>query len=439
MLSGLLWNLFPWVKGLQKHLKALDTFQRLSPAEARRELGRRLLAQMRYFGTRADALPEWRQAAKARSVDDLWRLWPQMPVLSKRDLQNRFHPREMQTRLKLRGVASATGGSTGEPTPYFHDGEMLRAAVATRFYTWLKFGWRPGMPKICVWGSERDIGKQPSLHRRLIARLRRDYLVDGYGLNARTVDRVLSVLRRHRKVAMFGFTSMLEFLAREVLQRGDLPPAGKVQAAWNGGEMLSDSQVELFENAFGTPLLNCYGGRELSAMAYQPRRGAALQVLRPLLFVEILDEQAAPVEPGQSGRLVWSSTVCRGTPFLRYDVGDAGCCEARDQDESGIRALKELHGRTAGLWKLPSGQTVNCLFWNHLFKEFPEVQQFQVVIRNNSRLQLNFRGPGFRAKRERQLRQILLEFLGDLPVGIAWVDRMPLTGQGKLVQVLRQP
>jgi phenylacetate-CoA ligase len=245
-------------------------------------------------------------------------------------------------------------------------------------------------------------------------------------------------MKRHESVAIYGFTSMLEFVARQVLQTGDLPPIGRVCTAWNGGEMLFETQSALFKKAFGVPILNYYGGRELSTMAYQPAAGASLNVVRPFMFLEIVDEEGKPVEPGKTGRLIWTSTICRGTPFLRYDIGDVGCYESSDSDESGIRGIKELQGRYAGLLRLPNGKTISCLFWNHFFKDFPEVEQFQVVLYEDREIHLRLKGSSFSHKRENDFRYILVNFIGEIPVKINWLPRIPLTAQGKLVQVVRE-
>jgi hypothetical protein len=97
---------------------------------------------------------------------------------------------------------------------------------------------------------------------------------------------------------------------------------GSVRTAWNGGEMLSEEQADIFRSAFHRSLLNRYGGRELSTMACQYTDGGRLVVLRPWLMVDVVNEQGKPAAPGESGRLLWTSTVWRGTPLLRYEVED---------------------------------------------------------------------------------------------------------------------
>lgn len=436
-MRSFLWHRVAARRGIFEWWREIEGFEALSPEARRADMGRRLLAQVKYFGARGDALPEWREAAAIEDAEELWRIWPQLPILSKQDLQTRFHPREL-ARIGIEGAASSTGGSTGEPTPFLHDNSMIAAMQAAKFHAHRRMGWRPAMPLIAVWGSERDIGKQRSVRGRVGAFFSNAWLVDGYALDDSTIDGVLALVRRFPQVAIYGFTSMLEFVARGVLERGEALPEGRVQTAWNGGEMLFEQQSELFERAFGVPILNFYGGRELSAMAFQPHHSAPLQVIRPLLFCEVVDEQGRAVEPGQSGRLLWTSTVNRGTPFLRYDVGDMACYNAADCDESGLHALSELQGREAGLLKLPNGKTINCLFWNHLFKDFPEVEQFQVAFQPHQKIELRLKGSPFVAAREDELRHKLLNFLGAMPIAVTWMDRIPLTAQGKLVQVVRE-
>jgi phenylacetate-CoA ligase len=438
MLRDALWGAFIAAKRLKRRWRELDAFARSTPVEARFGLARRLQAQIRYFGSREDALPEWRDAARIQNPLELWRVWPELPIVTKDLLRAHFDARELKARLKVPGVVASTGGSTGEPLWYFHDKAALEARTVTGLYSRILMGWRPGMATISVWGSERDIGRERSRRARVSAFLRNDYTVDGYHLGRHTVDAVMQLIAQHRPVALYGFTSILEFVAREVLKAGIDVPRGSVAVAWNGGEMLFPEQAQLFLDAFKVPIHNLYGGRELGAIACQVISDGPLSILRPYVFVEIVDQNGRPVRAGESGRVLCTSTACRGTPFLRYEVGDAAAYSDDDRDESGIQAIAEIHGRIAGLLRLPNGKLINCIYWNHLLKEFREVHQFQVVLRSGGDVQILLKGDGFTGERERDLRNVLRHFLSDVPVQLNWVDRIPLTAQGKLVQVVRE-
>jgi phenylacetate-CoA ligase len=437
VLRTICWKTFVRSRGLSPYLAELDRHRDLSADEARQDIGRRLLEQLKYFAKRSDALPEWRQAAQIDRVEELWDIWPTLPSITKQNLQTRFEANALRDRLGIEGVISSTGGSTGEPTSYLHDRAMLAAAGAGRYYIRRQFGWRPGIATIGVWGSERDIGKQRTFRNRVSGWLRNDWLVDGYELNERTVENVLRHLTRHQTVAIYGFTSMLEYVSRVLLDQHRALP-GRVCAAWTGGESLDEYQAEVFFKAFGTSLRNFYGGREFGPIAYEANNRCSLRVMRPFVYAEVVDKHNYPAAPGTTGRLLLTSTICRGTPFLRYEIGDLARSDASDQDTSGVRSITQLHGRTAGLLTLASGKTINNNFWNHLFKDIAEVQQFQVVLRQDRSLLLRLRGTPWESNREDGVRALVRKLIGDVPLRFSWVEQIPRTSQGKLLQTVRE-
>jgi phenylacetate-CoA ligase len=434
------WNLFLSRSGASDGVRELGDFASLSPGLARQDLAGRMMALIRYFGNREDTLPEWRELARATSAEEVWRNWPSLPVTTKRDLVTRFPAGEIAQRFNLEGRLNSSGGSTGEPTHFFQDLQTVSASIAATYYARTQVGWRPGMPLIALWGSDRDVGKAgQSRAERMRGWLRNDRLIGGYLVGEGTVNRFMALLRRHHPAAVFGYTSVLEYVARQVLERGLEVSKSWVHTAWNGAEMLFESQSDLFRRAFGVGLLNWYGGRELSVIAYQKAIGGPLYFLRPYMFVEVINSAGRPAVPGESGRLIVTSTVGHGTPFIRYEIGDMGSFATEDQDESGLRAIRVLEGRNAGLLQLPNGKQVNSLFWNHLFKDFPEIYQFQVVVpRSQPGIQLRFVGAGMSDERTAQLHQVLNRFTAGIPISLTWMDQIPLTRQGKLVQVVHE-
>lgn len=425
------------LRQLERDVRELERYATLPAHEMRDVVNRRLWEQMQYFGNRADALPAWKEAARIQDPDELREVWSQLPILTKQDLQSQFDPREMQRQFDLKGITASTGGSTGEPVHFFHDEAMMRHKAAARIFCRKQFGWRPGMPIVCIWGSERDVGQSQTMKGRMTSFLQNVHIIDGYHLDDKTVNRLRQQIRRNAPVALYGFTTMLEYVARELLAAGE-NFNGQVATAWNGGEMLYPEQSQLFERVFGVPILNFYGGRELSSMAYQTAHGQPMKLIRPNLFLEIVDEAGNPVEPGKPGRLICTNTVNRGTPFLRFDIGDLGMSTSADRDESGIHSLTALHGRSAGIIHLSNGKTINNLYWNHLFKDYENVRQFQVAIIDGQELEIRLCGQPLSAEAEQKLKQVIRNFVDPLPFHISWVESIKRTKQGKLVQVVRE-
>src|SRR5205823_5031570 len=115
MLSRALWSAFIAAKDLKPRWREMDDCARLDPEQARLDMARRLQQQIRYFGSREDALPEWKKAARIRDPLELWRRWTDLPIVTKDTLRENFDARQLKERLKIPGVVSSTGGSTGEP------------------------------------------------------------------------------------------------------------------------------------------------------------------------------------------------------------------------------------------------------------------------------------------------------------------------------------
>lgn len=416
----------------------LHSFPTLPPLAQRKVLGEHLLALVHHFGCRADALPEWRSAARSATASNIWNLWPELPILTKEMLRERFQPEQMQRKFNLKGMVKTTGGSTGQPTAFFHDVPMIRAANAASLFAQRQMGWRPGMAMVKIWGSERDIGRATSSGVQIWNKLLQVHLIDGYAAGDATLNSFVDLLQKHPGAAVWGFTSLLDLVARAAIEKGRRPAPGSVSVAWNGGEMLLPEHVDAFRKAFGVPILNLYGGREFSVIAAQFAESQALHIMRPWIFAEIVDDAGRPAAVGGIGRLVLTSTVCRGTPFLRYEIGDLASASAAHYTEAGITHLEALHGRSSGLFRLPDGRNISNLFWNHLFKDIPEVHQFQVRIQEKGDLRILLQGLALSVERQQRLQQTITNFLGEVPFTLEPVDSIPLTPQGKRLQVVRE-
>jgi len=102
--------------------------------------------------------------------------------------------------------------------------------------------------------------------------------------------------------------------------------------------------------------------------------------------------------------------------------GDLRC---RRADRSGVGALRELSGRRAGLLTLPDGRVINNIYWNHLFKEFPEVRQFQVVLKTSGEIWIHLAGEGMTETRDAALRAKLGHLMAAIPVKLLWTAEIP--------------
>jgi phenylacetate-CoA ligase len=266
-------------------------------------------------------------------------------------------------------------------------------------------------------------------------RLKNTELVDGFAFDETTVERARMFLDANDQVSIYGYSSLLEQLADAFRNQGLSVPAGKVQAVWNGAEAVTAEQSEAFHAVFGREIQNQYGGREFGALAYQTSDSDGLNLLRPNVFAEIVDDAGQPCVPGEIGRIVLTTLIGKGTPFLRYENGDLGTYAANGVDESGIFKLSSLEGRLSGMVRLNGGRVVHNAFWGMLIKEFAGVDQFQVRQARDRSIAILLKGERISPVDEQRLRMLLENTLKETPLTISWVDKIPLTREGKLIQV----
>ena len=261
--------------------------------------------------------------------------------------------------------------------------------------------------------------------------LRNQFLVDGYNLSDHTVERICAHIGAVR--LPFMDSPPCWNLSRDEYSkpRRQIRP-GMVRTAWNGGEMLFPEQCELFRQAFEVPLFNRYGGRELSVMACQFSEGGPLNVIAPMAFSGDPERSWPPGCTGRSWppRLDEHRLPRNSIPSLRCR-GPGYVSRRAIANESGVAAIDQLHGRVSGLLELPGGRKINNIYWNHFFKEIKEVAQFQVILRKDGSLQILLRGEGFSQERDAAVRGLLAHFLGDIPVHLQWVERIPLSQGGE--------
>lgn len=422
-------RLGPW-------FRTFDAFGALGATEQRENLALRIRGAIEAIPPAAVKLAEWKRVAKTKTVDDLWKAWADCPVLTKKDLQSTFAPERLFIGSPRRVKIDMTGGSTGEPTRFLVSPAMSTARTAAAWYSRRQMGWYPGLRLVAVWGSDRDIGKHETLTSKIKDAILNRRVVGGFVVGSNLIDSVRKASAGTTRIALYGYSSLLEELSRQELARpGALP---KVQAAWIGGEGVSVEQKKLFREAFNTDLLNFYGGRELSAIAFQEPGRAQLRILRPYVYVEVLDDLGRACVPGQTGRIICTSLVGGGTPFLRYEIGDLGSYSSEALSESGLSHLANISGRMSGILRLPDGRKLSNIFWNHLFKEFSAIRGFQIRQKSSSHLLLIIVTDSATEELRRDILKKVTAVLGpSIQLSFEFSVTLPRTPQGKLCQIVQ--
>ncbi len=313
---GLMRQAMHWLRGSRRYALMREgiALQRL-PEEELRRLQLDQLVRMVHHA--AQTVPFYQdlfrahglKASDIRTFED----FAGLPVLSKQDLRESL-PRMLSSAPSVsRRVDNATGGSTGEPVKFYQDMDVFDAMQGS-FMLGLSFaGWKPSDMIVNIWGNPRDQGSaRPSVS--LKQWLSGSMTLSAYRYGRTEMDDWLDVLARFRRVFVYGYVSVLSDLAEHILASGRTPSS--VCAVMTSAEKLHDHQRVLIAKAFGCPVHDQYGSREVPCIAVECEHGG-MHLLTHSAYVEFLPEAGSDLK-----RLVVTGLTNRTMPLLRYEIGD---------------------------------------------------------------------------------------------------------------------
>jgi phenylacetate-CoA ligase len=303
-----------------------------------------------------------------------------IPLLTRADIKNQLEQLIARNIPRASLTRSGTGGSTGQPTPFYHDQEYERyqSALILRNLNWT--GWKYGEPILRVWGSPFDIRLQDQTREQVTNFLKNITVLPAFNMSEYNLTDWIKQIHRIRPVIVEGYTHALLAMAGHAHKIGsDLDKLG-VRAVICSAEALFPTQRALLQEAFGCQVINRYGCRELSTIAHECQSGR-LHINEDWVHLEIVDANGQPVPPGVVGQVVLTGFYNRSMPFIRYAIEDVAALPVRDDPCScgrNFRTIERLEGRIQDLIALPNGGFLAGQFFTHLLKDY-DLIQFQVV------------------------------------------------------------
>jgi len=352
----------------------------------------------RYLGEVAD---RHIQQSPAEVLSDL-------PVLEKSDLHEHFEELTADGRPGIRIRRNATGGSTGEAAQFLQDAAYRRwnRALAAHFESWTGCG--ESDARVVLWGVPRDLESGGGAFVRLRSALLNRKMLDAYQMSAESMSDYAAVIRKVRPRLLRVLAQSGVELAKHVKKQGGGPlPVGAVVST---GGTLSSPERELMQDAFGAPVFNVYGSREVGPMASEARAGEGLLVCPASHRVEILNADGSSADPGDPGEVVVTLLINRIMPLVRYRIGDMAEWIVEPKGSPAWPCLGGIHGRVMDHFVAADGTLVNSEYFTHLMYPMEWVRRFQWIQESKSRVRLRIEAnPGVQAADEAALSRTRLE------------------------------
>jgi phenylacetate-CoA ligase len=370
------------------------------------------------------------EAAGVRAAADL----AVMPPLEREELQS-----EGIAGLRVpgrQGIAVRSSGSTGRPVAALWPLEMIawHDAADRRSSDWL--GVELGERRLNVAASHSF--RKP--HRRagaVLANVTRVFAGDA--ADPDQARRLAGRLARRPPALVWGVSNGLYAFSLALLESGRTLGA---RACVSEGNHLPASFRATIERAMGCRVLERYGSWETGILAHQCPQAGSFHVLAEGVLVEVVGEDGRPVQPGEIGEVLVTLLRNRALPLLRYRIGDlAEAPPARPCPcGRGLPLLGRLIGRSNELLRAADGgwvapETVSAV----MTAASASVLGFQVVQHEDLCLdvllvQRPAPDPGTCRRQVAEALDALVRLPG--ATRVEQVDRIPLTGSGKLQHVV---
>jgi len=326
-----------------------------------------------------------------------------------------------------------TSGSTGRPISVKGTAitSLMTRAANMRYHLWFKRDFSAKSAAIrMLKGAELDAAKADQPIR----------WADGFPSGPMVLRQIttpvgeqLDWLLSQDSAYLLTFPSNLESLIR-LSQERQVRPASLREVA-TVGEALDEEVRKACETVWGVPLVDAYSAQEFGYIAVQcpDHRGRHYHVNAEMILVEIVNEEGAPVAPGDVGRLVLTDLHNFATPLIRYEIGDLAELGAPCGCGRGLPMVARVLGRTRNMLVLPSGEKICPRFTFESFLFSLPIKQFQVIqeSRQNLVVRLVTERP-LKSEEEARVKDSILVKAGHpFDIRIDYVPVIPRAASGK--------
>lgn len=347
-----------------------------------------------------------------------------LPILTKDALRENID--SIVTIDKSKAILAKTGGTTGASLKVYYTKEdnQRRFANVNAFRS--HYGYSLG--KGVAWFSGKSLLK-PTSNTSIFWRT--DYLLNiryysTFHINDRTCPYYLNNILKFKPSFLIGFPSCLYELAIYGLNN-DFKRPSFVKAIFPNAETITDEMRDTIEKYFGAKIHDQYGSAEGAPHIFQydgkylfdPREG----------FLEVLDENN---QPAKIGRMIVTSYHTKGTPLVRYDVGDVVELEEKF-DYKFIPKIKRIIGRKMNFIISPDTGKINAGNISNTTKNVNGIAAFQIIQTSVDEVNIKLKkSEAYQSKDEKLFLANIRDRIGEsMKIKLDYIDDIPRDKSGK--------
>ncbi len=356
----------------------------------------------------------------------------QFPVTEKEDILDKLF--EISTVEEKDAITSLTGGTTGASMRVFYTQEDIQERHAILDHFRAKFGYSLG--KKVAWFSGKDLTRKKDLEKGICFRddwINKIRFFSTFHINKKHIYDYWHAFNQFSPEYIVGFPSSVYdmcLLAKE--EKLVFTSKGKIKAFFPTAETVLPQHREIIEEVLGCPLIDQYASSEGAPFILECEKGRLH--IHPLTGIfEVVDEN---LEPTREGEILVTSFSTRGTPLIRYRIGDriklapeSELCECGSQ----FPLVEYIDGRSTDYIWSPENGKVNLGNISNCTKDAPGIICFQLRQTHENAVDVKLvKGKSFTNSDGVNFTQALEARLGNkMVINIEYVDEIPREASGK--------
>jgi phenylacetate-CoA ligase len=276
-----------------------------------------------------------------------------------------------------------------------------------------------------LWGHHLDPQASDSLLERFHAFETNSRYFDCLRMSPDALETYHRQFEQWQPACIIAYASAIGYLAEHIIERG-YRPTYPSRCIVTGAEKLLPEHRRAIEAAFGRPVHERYGGRDVGSLAFQlePHRTLASEADWANVLIE-------PETTERESGILITKLHADGMPMIRYRVGDIGSFHRGSKPGHPAFSFNEVMGRDVDRLWLPDGRWITGLQIPHLVKDHP-VREYMLVQRADFSIELKLvPKAGFDESSRQQILATVRANLPGLPITALLVDEIPRTRANK--------
>lgn len=352
-----------------------------------------------------------------------------IPV-SKKDVFKK-NIKEIVTTENIELSLAKTGGTTGKSMQVYFRWQDLEERFAILDVFRERFGYR--FRDKTGWFSGKNILN--SRDRRVNRFWKQDWLYNiryysTYDINEYSLQYYIDDIRKYKPKFLVGFPSSIVEIAKYGIRK-NINLGYRLQGIFPTSESKVEAEAELMTEFFGCGVFDQYASSEGACFITECEKGKLhFEMLSGV--IEVVDDD---YEPSTSGRMLITAFHTKGTPLLKYDIGDSMTWANDEKCGCGRNTpiVKSIEGRVNDY--LYSKERGKCNLGNlsNCVKYLKGVSKFQAIQKElDSILILVVTNDKYNVNEEKSFLKELRMRLGDsINIDFKYVKSIPREKSGK--------